>query len=966
MADQATKIYQELNVLTKQLTDTTKAYANVLKGLVDQETQTVAIGKESIKTIRDLIKAQESFAKNTKAVEEAERQLIKTESLRAREQEKVNRELLKTKTAQDKVKKSANDLNGAYRKASAELTTARNKAKDLAIQYGVTSKQFKTAASDLRRLDTEMKRIDAAVGQNQRSVGNYQKALGGLKNVLGAAGIVGGVQLFVRSLKNVIEIGKQYEKQNAVLAGVLGKTLKETKALQDESKRLGATTAFSASQVTELQIELARLGKSEQEIIASTEGIIDATIALGSETGETAALVGATLNAFNLGAEQSSKVADVLTLSTQKSALSFEKLNVALPIVGGAAAAAGIKLETVVAQLGQASDRGIDASTAATALRNIYIELSAKGLTLEEALNKINSSQNKLTTANELFGKRSAVTAIALADNAEKTKTLDEALQNAGGTAKKVAETQLNTLDGQLKLLNSAWEGLVLNINDSETALGRFSVNSVKFLTATINQFANLGKEAELLTRSLITGFNDTDDALLNYLIDTGRIEDSNGNIISVKEVLDSVYESYKNLDEETKELIDLHENLALALIKAGGEAEAVDRIAELYIGRIEQQNALLNHNKEIIDENVESVEELSKTETDLIKIQEKLLEQAKELPGTTEQEIAVRNTKIQIIEEEIRRLKALIDVQKTSFEPLKTRAEIAISTENNINMAVKASAKIFEDAEKAKTQIALEEAQRRKEINDASLEAGFESAQIIGDQLFQNAQIRRDNETQAELDALNQRLENETLDEEQRELIQKQIREKEKKAKTDQAKADKKAAITQSIVNTALSIGKTAATIPFPAAIPFIAFAAATGLAQTIAIASQPLPKFDKGTKNFPGLGWVAERRPELVMHNGVTELFTKPTILGNEYKGDEVIGGVETAKMLDQMTRQELINNVSNHSDNVQNMMIANAVTKAFEKHSNRMVDELRKNRPVKNSIDYRTSDLRRSLRD
>jgi len=942
MADQATKTYQELNSLTKQLTDSTKSYANVLKTLVDQETQTVAIGKESIKTIRDLIKAQDSFKNNTKAVEQAERELIKTESLRAREQEKINRELLKTKTAQDKVKKSANDLNGSYKKASRALTEARNKAKDLAVQYGVTSKQFRQAAKDVRVLDANLKKIDARVGQNQRSVGNYGKALGGLRGTLmsvaGALGFVGGIQLVTKAFKDGINVVKNYEKKNAELAGVLGKQRKDLVDLQKESKRLGATTAFTSTQVTDLQIELARLGKTEKEIIASTEGIIDATIALGSETGETAALVGSTLNAFNLGAEKSSQVADVLTLSTQRSALSFEKLNTALPVVGGAAAAAGVKLETVVAQLGQAADRGIDASTAATSLRNIYIELANKGITLESALRKINTSQDKLSTANSLFGKRAAVTALALAETTDKTQELTTALENAGGTAKRVAEEQLNTLDGALKQASSAYEGLIQVLFKTEGA-----TVFVKGLTGAITNLTNAIKG------TLVVGEELGDAILVNISKSSQSTEES---IKRVNKAIASQIESIEILKSQAPELSRLD---ILGGSLTGG-LSIKSKVDELNF--ISEQETKTNETLRVLRQ-------------ELATLEKKLAEERVE--GKKEEDKEIVSSATQSINKQEQELKGLNELQKTLSSDAADSvvkdwdfiSGEAIKNTDEIDMSVRESQKIFEDAERAKTQIAEEEAQKRKELNDALTEAGFESAGILADQFFANSQMRRDEETQAQIDAMNQRLENDKLDAEQRELIQKDIAAKEKKLKNDQAKADKKAAIIQSVINTALSIGKTAATIPFPAAIPFIAFAAATGLAQTIAIASQPLPKFDKGTKNFPGLGEVAERRPELVLNNGKAELFTKPTVLGGDYKGAEIIGGAETAKLLEQSERANLVNNIASHKTEMEGRMIAAAVKSLQEdnkKGFNSMVNELRKNRPTKQSQrDYRADNSR-----
>ncbi len=73
-----------------------------------------------------------------------------------------------------------------------------------------------------------------------------------------------------------------------------------------------------------------------------------------------------------------------------------------------------------------------------------------------------------------------------------------------------------------------------------------------------------------MLGRSLVTGFDDADDALLQYLIDTGRVEDSSGNILEVKDVLDQVVESYNKLDEESKTICRFTRATSYGFIKSG------------------------------------------------------------------------------------------------------------------------------------------------------------------------------------------------------------------------------------------------------------------------------------------------------------------------------------------------------------------------------------------------------------
>ena len=60
----------------------------------------------------------------------------------------------------------------------------------------------------------------------------------------------------MREIHKVNEQTKEFEKANSKLAGVLGSTKAGIAGLTDEGRRLGATTAYTASEVTGLQVEL--------------------------------------------------------------------------------------------------------------------------------------------------------------------------------------------------------------------------------------------------------------------------------------------------------------------------------------------------------------------------------------------------------------------------------------------------------------------------------------------------------------------------------------------------------------------------------------------------------------------------------------------------------------------------------------------------------------------------------------
>lgn len=457
-----------------------------------------------------ITKASLGFEKQLKAEAQTETVLIKNKrELEKLAQDKLNTDakLLRNEVALTKAvenearaiqKKNTalKNSQSAYSQLSKKLNDSRKKAKDAAVTYGLLSKQFRTATKDVVKLDTQLKKIDAKLGQSQRFVGQYSRAWGGVSRVLGAFGFTGVLFTVVNAIKNGISGIREFGKQNAILAGVLGKTRKDITVLTKDAKRLGRDTAKTASEVNGLQIAYARLGFTQAEILDLTEDTINGSIALNAELADTADLTGAVIKTFDdLKTTDADLVLDQLTLSTQRSALNFEKLQTAIPITAGAAAAAKVPFSTMIAQLGQAADRGIDASTSATSLRNIYLELSKQGITLEQALTKINTSQDKLSTANELFGKRAAVTALALANTTDKTKELDTALQDAGGTAERVANEQLNTLDGRITLLSSAYDGFVKSLDKGETALSQFVQTGISEMTKFFNFLSSNGDE---------------------------------------------------------------------------------------------------------------------------------------------------------------------------------------------------------------------------------------------------------------------------------------------------------------------------------------------------------------------------------------------------------------------------------------------------------------------------------------
>ena len=268
-------------------------------------------------------------------------------------------------------------------------------------------------------------RADRAFRRVMSPVKRLMASLGSFGLMLGGAAIVGAIG-------NMIGKFKEFEQANANLSSILSSaTGPQLAMLQKDAQRLGATTAKTATQVVGLQESFARLGFVPKDIKNMTEATISGSVAMNAELSSTADLVGAMVRTFDdFKSKDAGKIVDQMTLATQKSALNFEKLETSLPIVMGAAEAAGMSFTETTAILGKLSDAGVDASSSATALRNIFIESEAQGLNYKQILEKIGKSSGKLTASFDEFGKRGAVAGTILSQKLEEvgdlTKMLNE------------------------------------------------------------------------------------------------------------------------------------------------------------------------------------------------------------------------------------------------------------------------------------------------------------------------------------------------------------------------------------------------------------------------------------------------------------------------------------------------------------------------------------------------------------
>jgi hypothetical protein len=317
----------------------------------------------------------------------------------------------------------------------------------------------------------------------------------GMKGLASATNLaVVGAAVLAKVVTSAVGIIMDFSKSLSELKAVSGASNKEIRALSEQAQFLGSVTVHTASEVVKLQTILARLGYSVTEIKAMTEAVLNLGTAMGTSLDNAASLVGSTLKAFNLTAEDSDRIADVLAKSTTITALSFDKLKIALPYATTAANQAGFTFEETAAMLGVLANKGFRASTMGTSLRKIFIKLSQKGLDYNTAMKMINDSTDKLKTSTDLFGVTAAGAGVVLAESTDILKSYVFQLNRAKGTTSEMARIMADNLSGDITLANSAWAGFVLSIDEGTGTLTKALRKLTRMFSDILNIMTYLNK----------------------------------------------------------------------------------------------------------------------------------------------------------------------------------------------------------------------------------------------------------------------------------------------------------------------------------------------------------------------------------------------------------------------------------------------------------------------------------------
>lgn len=486
--------------------------------------------------IKNLERQARSFERARDAVSKADAGIVK-----ARRQLNALNQLQRTGTVlSEKQQKLMQQLSTRLERLNESRTREIQKMRELGGElkrHGISlTGSDNTIQQAIRRTEqynNQLERERQALARVTRARERYSRAqetAGKLKTggalAIGAA--AAGGYAAGRFLQPAIGFGKEMSRVQALTR--IDKNSPQFKALREQALKLGSETQFTASDAASGQSFLAMAGFTPQAIQAALPGVLNMALAGGVELGETADIGSNILTQFNLTADQMDRVGDTLTAAFTRTNTDLRALGETMKYTGPVAAKLGISLEEAAAMAGMLANNGLRGSDAGTAMRASLSRLASPpkaaadalkelGVSVADARGKMRPMEDVLLDlykATQKYGQVDQVsffkdiageeafvglqTLVAAAGSGELQKLTRE-LQGARGESDRVAKVMADNLDGDLKNLDSAWEGLRIRISDLVDGPLR---SVTQWLTRVLEKITSLAQAHPVLTRQIL------------------------------------------------------------------------------------------------------------------------------------------------------------------------------------------------------------------------------------------------------------------------------------------------------------------------------------------------------------------------------------------------------------------------------------------------------------------------------
>lgn len=396
--------------------------------------------------------------------------------------------------------------------SQAGISTRKLSTDELRLKTSIseTTSQLNRQREALARVSSQQAKLSAVKSRYESG----QKLAAGARNV-GMAG-VGVATTGVVAGGTLLKPGFDFSLKNSELQAVLGldKDSADMKALRGQARTLGDNTAASADDAAAAQIIVAKSGADKDGILAQTPAILNMSLANKETMEDNAKLLIGTKSAFGLADDKATHIADVISMTMNKSQATFAGLSDSLTYVAPVAKNAGVSLEETAAMIGALHDNNITGSMAGTGSRAVLSRLQAPSGKAYDAIKELgvktmdsrgntrpifailremqaSFEKNNLGTGQRseymkaIFGEEASSSASVLmaAAASGKLDNLTRLIKDSDGKTAELVEVMQNNLGGDFKEFQSAYEAVGTDLYDQqEGSLRKLTQTATKYV----------------------------------------------------------------------------------------------------------------------------------------------------------------------------------------------------------------------------------------------------------------------------------------------------------------------------------------------------------------------------------------------------------------------------------------------------------------------------------------------------
>lgn len=517
--------FSAIDKLTRPVETARQSVGGLSDSLRKTQTDIKSLGTQS----KAFARLRENFTKTTEKIQTAQREL---NGLR-QAQQAGNAMTDKQREHMAMLTAKLNRLNEVRTREKEKL----REATAVMVRHGITlSGSDRTIQSAIRRTEQYNQTLErerqmlARVTQARARYDHTQQMAGKLRGggtvAMGAATVAGyGAGRF---LEPAVGFDREVSRVGALTR--LDKTDPQFAALREQAKKLGAETQFNSRDAASGQAFLAMAGFTPQAIQAALPGVLNMALAGGMELGESADIGSNILSQFKLDPKEMDRVSDVLTAAFTRTNTDLANIGEAMKYAGTGMAGLGVSVEQTTAMIGVMANVGLRGSIAGTGLQSTFSRMAAPtgkakdalkelGVSVADATGKMRPAEvvladvykavskygdvDRLSFFKDIAGEEAAKSFQALVQSAgsgELQKLLAE-LKKAQGESATVAKKMADNLDGDLKNLDSAWEGFRIQIEELLDGPLRGLVHRISDVVGAMTTWA---KENPRLTQTLL------------------------------------------------------------------------------------------------------------------------------------------------------------------------------------------------------------------------------------------------------------------------------------------------------------------------------------------------------------------------------------------------------------------------------------------------------------------------------